>query len=479
MSIKKIIIALLGIIMISSCNKILDREPQSELDGSTRFKDINDYDYALLGAYSLFRSRDYYSSFDGNSNAFVGLPDILSDNMNETDESLGNERVFSRWQYAEDEAQIENTWLIAYRIISQCNLVLKDIDKLSATNEGAVNRIKGQALAIRAMVHFDLLRYWADEYIRNSTKPGVPYITVYDYEQKPARGTIKETYDNIEQDLTQALALLPNSDVVINDGERSYIDEYVVNAILARESLYSGQYDKAVQYATAVIDQFPLADINVFPSIWTDASLDEVIWSFSFDAGQGQVGGNLYAPDVNRSQYQPNLDLVAQYDPNNDVRFFSYFGEIEDNYGDMRIVLTKYLAKFSQIKHPDGVTNFKAFRTGEMYLVRAEANARLGGAFEAYGLADLNDLRAARIFGYTPVVLTGAGLLNAIALERRKELIAEGHRFFDLKRTTRALTRSNCTSFCTLTPTSRAWTWPIPRPEIDANPNILPQNPGY
>ena len=63
--------------------------------------------------------------------------------------------------------------------------------------------------------------------------------------------------------------------------------------------------------------------------------------------------------------------------------------------------------------------------------------------------------------------------------ERRKELICEGHRFFDLKRTTRLVSRANCASFCTLPPGNRAWTWPIPQPEIDANANILPQNPGY
>ena len=72
---------------------------------------------------------------------------------------------------------------------------------------------------------------------------------------------------------------------------------------------------------------------------------------------------------------------------------------------------------------------------------------------DAAGLADLNTLRAARISGFVPGVETGAALLSAIELERRKELIAEGHRWFDLKRTTRTVNRTNCTtSFCTLLP---------------------------
>ena len=174
------------------------------------------------------------------------------------------------------------------------------------------------------------------------------------------------------------------------------------------------------------------------------------------------------------AEYRPNPTLVASYDQANDVRYASYFQVIAG-----RLVLSKYLAKAAQLSKPDGVVNFKAFRTGEMFLIRAEANARKGGANEATGLADLNALRAARINGYVPVVLTGAALLSAIATERRKELICEGHRFFDLKRTTRTVNRTDCTSFCTLAPTNRAWNWPIPQPEIDANPAILPQNPGY
>ena len=73
---------------------------------------------------------------------------------------------------------------------------------------------------------------------------------------------------------------------------------------------------------------------------------------------------------------------------------------------------------------------------------------------------------------------TGQALLDAIELERRKELIGEGHRWFDLKRTTKTINRLNCTVFCTLLPTDRAWTWPIPLTELNANSNIT-QNPGY
>ena len=124
MLLRKIIIAIVIVAVISSCKKVLDVDPQFNVDGNNAFKTIEDCDFALVGAYRLFQSTSYYGSTDGRSNAFVALPDILTDNLRETGESLGNERVFSRWVYAADETQIERTWLAAYRIISQANLVL-------------------------------------------------------------------------------------------------------------------------------------------------------------------------------------------------------------------------------------------------------------------------------------------------------------------------------------------------------------------
>src|SRR5688500_597631 len=231
MQLKKIIALLFLVSALASCKKVLELDPSHVLDGSTRFTSIEDHEAALVGAYRLFRQASYYGA---GSNAYVNLPDMMSDNMNETGESLSNYTTLSTWRYAEDDANIDATWQAAYRIISQANLVLRNIDDFAAENAQAVNRIKSQALAIRAMVHFDVLRYWVEEYDRNSTKPGIPYITVFDYEQKPARGTVKETYDHIEADLKMARDLMTDLDQNINASGRAYIDDPAVAAILAR-----------------------------------------------------------------------------------------------------------------------------------------------------------------------------------------------------------------------------------------------------
>ncbi len=118
----------------------------------------------------------------------------------------------------------------------------------------------------------------------------------FDYEQKPGRGTVAETFNKIEKDLLDAKALMQNMDDDINSGDsRAYIDEAAVNAILARMYLYANKMDKAIEFATEVIDNNPLIAKERFDLIWTDVETTEVLWSVTFTAGQGTPGGNVYA----------------------------------------------------------------------------------------------------------------------------------------------------------------------------------------
>lgn len=478
MFVKKLFIAFTALSTLGACNKVLDLKPESDLDANTRFQELEDYNLSLLGTYSLFRNDNYYGSFDGAANAFVALPDMMAEDLlSNPAEDLGNAAVMSYWEYVSSEAQVENTWVAAYRIISQANITMNGIDRFADEDQGRVNRIKAQALAIRGLVHFDVLRYWVNDYT-NFNAPGIPYVDKFDYEAKPARGTVAETYNKIEKDLLDAKELMQDMDDDINfEGSPAYIDENAVNAILARMYLYKGDMDNAIKYSTYVIDEVGLTDRARFNLIWQDADFTEVLWSLTFSVGQGSPGGNAYAPDINRSQYMPNPELVSLYSPD-DIRLTSYFAIRPRNNGVNRRVLSKYLAKSGSLAKPDGNVNFKALRVGEMYLIRAEAYAKATTPDEVAAMADLNTLRAARISGYTPESLSGQALTDAIELERRKELIAEGHRFFDLKRkgvTEREVIRDDSE----LAPDSYKWAWPIPRAEIDANPAIQPQNDGY
>jgi hypothetical protein len=115
-----------------------------------------------------------------------------------------------------------------------------------------------------------------------------------------------------------------------------------------------------------------------------------------------------------------------------------------------------------------------------MFLIRAECKYRLS---PGTGMDDVNALRAAR--GVAAGTETGTDVFNAIFTERRLELIGEGHRWFDLRRTSRTVDRDECGSaggslsnICSVGPDSRSWIWPIPFNEIKLNSNLA-QNGGY
>lgn len=465
--------------LMTSCDNVIDIEPEFVLDGSQRFRNLDDFEYSLTGTYAQFRSTSYFGNTSGPAGAYSTLPDMMSDDLTETGESLANFRQLVNFDYAADNGQIEGTWTAAYRIIAQANVTLRNIDQFAQENPGRYNRIKGQALAIRAYVHFDLLRYFATDLSRNSTALGVPYKTVFNTESV-ARPTVRENWDAIFADLNEAKTLLASVDRAINPAanfsNRANIDGITVDAILARAYLYAGLNAEAVTAASSVISRVPLANRAAFPLIWRDENVgaSEVIWSIPFNAGEGTPATNVYFPAGNRNSFRISNEVLNQYDRVNDVRFGSYLQQV-----GARLVLAKYLGKGNL---RDGIVNWKAFRVSEMYLIRAEARANLGQEVDA--LADLNTLRAARIANHTALAVQGTALKTAIENERRLELFVEGHRFFDLKRTSRTLDRTDCgTNFttCSLAPTNRAWAWPIPINEITANPliNQEHQNPGY
>lgn len=486
---KKIIYKIsLGLFLIGAagCKKQITINPTHLATLENAFKEMKDYENGLSAVYNSMRGVGYYGR---NMSA---LPDMSTDNLVQTTESLVNFLEITDWLYTPQNGTVAETWLACYSIINNANIIINSIDKLTTpANQKQANRIKGQCLAVRAMVHFDLLRYFADNLNRNSTTAGVPYRKLSVLEEspasiKPSRESVSSNYDNIYADLNTARTLLSDIDVSINgNGPKYKIDLIGLSAIYARVALYAKDYPAAISNATTVINALPLATRSVYPSIWRDQSNAEVAFASLFALGEfaSRLAGDVYSPPpgTNRSQFEGNPSLFAQIDEVNDVRFstsvtrgFSTTTLVRAN---TRLVVTKYLGKGTAI---DGIVDWKAFRTGEMYLIRAEAYANTTGQ-ELNALADLNTLRAARIQGFVPGTETGQALIDAIALERRKELFMEGHRWFDLKRTSRVIDRGTISSPTTqsqLANTRREWVWPIPQGERDANINIQ-QNSGY
>lgn len=462
---------LLIALFATACKKQLDTTPPFNFD-EENIQNLEDVERILGGMYAKLRNVDYY----GNSNSSSGystLPDLVGDNFEETGESLGALVLLTYWGAASDETNIENIWRAAYAAIVQANFVISNVDKFGSEDAERANRLKGQALALRAFVHFDVLRYWGENFEEGGNGKGIPYKEDTDKFTLPTRLTVGASLTKIWTDLDAAMEMLADVDQPVNAAGRSNIDLNVVKAIAARVALYQKDYDNAIDYATDVINAIPLArlsDSTAYRNIWTDQSNVELIWTVNFDAGQGAPASNIFFPSGNRNSFRVDPLLRATYNAA-DIRLNTFIQPVVRR-GVSREVLYKFRGR---VGLNDGNVNWKVFRTSEMYLIRAEAAARRNTGTDAVNaLLDLNTLRGSRIRNYVPGVEVGTALIDAIALERRKELLGEGHRWFDIKRTDRVVQRNSGDE---LEANDRFWAWPIPFAELQTNP--MPQNEGY
>jgi len=467
----------LGLFTIVSCEKRLDIQPQTQLTQLNNFADVNS---ALNGCYNGFKSDSYYNNraASGTASAFSALPDLMGDDFIEALESLGNWRQLSEMTYAADNPAVLNTYRQPYEIISRVNNILASLAPFEA-DVATANRaatVKAQILAIRAHAHFDLMRYFAPDYGRNSTALAVPYVKTFDpldpFSSLPSRNTVKEVYDNIYADLRASILEFRKGGNTTNNVAKNFIDSTTVYAMRTRINYYAAQWTDVVSDANVVLANNPVTNeagyVAIFGIAGEAAPLSEVIWAIPSD-NTLRPGGATNGSNPNYRVSQPLTNVILGFGGayiNTNITRFNRVGTGNFN----RTLSFKY----------NGIRSFKVFRAGEILLMRAEAKQRTS---DLTAIADLNLLRTNR--GVANGVEVGQSLLDAIALLRRVELLSEGHRWFDLKRTSKIIARSECgialgsnSSICTVAANSRAWAFPIPFNEIKVNPNLV-QNTDY
>lgn len=453
----------------SACNKQIDLRPSDTIDPAGAYKNVEDINKGLLGAYSTL---SYYSSI-----RYTSL--ITDENMLPSENSTGSGFATHRWQY--DGSFLHDAWKDNYIAIDRLNRALSASKQIpvSASEQEALEQYTGELLALRAYCHFELIRNFASKYETGAM--GVPFMDS-SVISRPARLSFEETMAKINADLTAAKSLIPAS-----FSDRTRINKAAVSALQARVALYEKNWDNAILYATEAINALPLAGRTEFPQIWKDASTSEVFWKLKRVVGDEQIGGFytqagfLGDPAGSRVYYAASFELTNTFDQVNDVRFPSYI-KIDAGRkaaGQVPNVVVKYISNDAATSN---LVDIKLLRTGEMYLIRAEAYAE--NEQEDLGADDLNYLRAARITGYTAQSFADKdALINAIITERFKELAYEGHRHFDLRRRNLPITRNpedavNALGAVLLEPGDAQYVFPIPNSELRANPNMDP-NPGY
>lgn len=478
---KKICILVLMVLASLSCSKWLDVKPYDKIANDELFSTEEGFIKHLNGIYiELNRDVLYGAALSIEMVEVMGGAYKLG-----TDKSVwGNYRDLAEYNYETDywRARMNEVWNKAYSLILNCNLLLESLENTSVEfTEDNYKYIKGEALALRAMLHFDMLRLFGPVYSRNPQAVAIPYYKKYSVRPNAVLSADKVA-DNILHDLLEARILLAG-DPVRTEGVRMEgnamgsdvfmyyrnlrLNYYAVAALLARANLYFGDKESAYYYAKEVIDA---SDKGIFSFV--DRSLvtgspddpdrifsSEIIFALSHSQ-RNTLFKNYYDPSrLPNCVFRMDNDLMSKY-------IFgggTLTGGDQDDYRyRVNWVATganRYFYKYSDMKDVGNIRNtmIPMIRLGEMYLIAAEAcSADVSG-----GLGFVNILRSARGVTSLPALTN-----DILQYEYIRELYGEGQLFFMYKRMFSRVLSSVVESENAL-PSDRIFIVPLPDSEKD------------
>ncbi len=466
---KKILVwLLLFSTFLAACNKkFLDLPPYSSVPLDQAILDQNSMQTAANGMYAGLRATDIF----GRSIPIDG--DLMADNIYISASNSNRYIPELTYTYIPIYSNQQNMWAELYAVILRANNIIN----AKITTNASVDQLVGEALTIRALCYFELVKFYAKPYLVDPSSLGVPLVLKYDPHLTPARNTVSEVYIQIENDLTKAFGLMTLGK------NTSFVTKYVAEGLLARLYLFEGQWSKA---QTAALDLVNNSGYTIVPgsalvSYWASPSIRtdgiETMFEVEFDAVDNNSSDGLDA-FYDQNGYGDALctdNLYGTYTPTDARQALIVAGT---RGGASVLVVNKY----PNLTNPSGKDNTKILRFSEVLLTLAETYNRLGDDVNAKKYVDtLAQNRDPSFTGYTD---TGAALLNDIILERRKELAFEGHRYWDLTRLNQDVVRDNSTGnylpsvTLTLPASSTKRIFPIPQAELNANKNMV-QNAGY
>jgi hypothetical protein len=383
------------------------------------------------------------------------------------------------------------SWQFFYGIIGDANAIIGSVDKAVGADADK-RQIKGQCLTYRAWSNFYLVQFFAKSYkTANLSQPGIILRTqAGDVDPKP-RNTIQEVYAQINKDLDDAIAIL-----VASRTNKSQINLAVAQGIKARVALVQGNWAVAADMANKARTGFSLMSNAQYIAGFSDYTNPEWIWGShqasdanSFFSSFMAYCGN-FSSTHNRTvpktisirlydQIGANDIRKTLFDPTGaDVSFpIPTSGSVRRRYMQRKFLIqgTTYVPAQYYTVSGTSIGDVPLMRAAEMYLIEAEAKARLGD--NAGAQQTLFDLVRTRDASYIKSVNTSTTLINEILLHRRIELWGEGFRFFDLKRLDAALDRTGAKAadnpwdpfILTLPVDDKLWQFLIPQAEMEAN----------
>ncbi len=453
------LIMIIGCALSISCDEFITIDPpKTEIVSEVVFENELSANAAITGIYSLMISSQSFTR--AGLEEYTG---ILSDEMINYSTRPDQIQFHLNSLTTRNSDVLALFWKEAYKYILNANTIIEGVERSGSLSSSAKNQISGEAKFIRAYCYFHLVNLFGE----------VPYLKTSDYRinENALRSPVSVVYENIEADLREAHTLLKD-DYTVSNGERTRPNRGAATALLARLYLYTEQWDKANQFASLLIDNTTTYSLKDDLNEVFLANSEEAIWQLApvipgVNTPQGQLFILSAAPNSTTRRVSLTPNLVGAFQPG-DERRSNWVGSFSN-----AVATWYYCHKYKVGVNPVVSEYSMMFRMAEQFLIRAEARANLDDLIGAK--TDLNIVRN-RAGLPDAMVNDKTSILQGIEQERRVELFAEGgHRWFDLRRTSRANE--------ILGPVKLDWQptdvlLPIPEAERLLNPNLT-QNNGY
>ena len=444
---------IISLFLLCACNDWLDVQPEASISQEELFRTEEGFFEALNGVYTQCSDNYFYGGL-----FTVEIQDAFAQNYSYKVQDYTNYLYTSMFNFENQACKTRNNliWTNAYKAIVNINLILENIDgKKDIFNEGMYELVKGEALALRAFIHFDLLRYFALPYTQGSTGKTIPYVTSYSNRVTPL-STGKEVTDMALEDLNAAKQLLSAVDPILESSyivgyptdeigvsteqdatlflqnRRHRINYYAVCGTLARIYLYVKDYDKALSNANEVIEaaKFPWVNPDIF--LAEEISRDrlmypELIFSWYIEQLEVQMRSRYESVSTGyfiTNDHARNIYEVATVGAE-DYRFKGWFLRAST---ETSFQIVKYLRNRSG----DGNRHYlvaPALRLSEMYYIAAESAYSTNPAL---AWQYLNEVRFHR--GIDTPLDGSNNFTNELLKEYRKETYGEGQAFYAYKR---------------------------------------------